>query len=357
MRRSHGTMQDLGVVSGSTHKWKLQVSQGHDDKGQRKRPSKRFTGSRREAEAELARMDAAANRSRPIALDAFFDGAYMDHCAAKGLRPNTVEGYRGYWDNHIRGRLGAKMIGEVTTGDVSALLSGLSAGAAKHLKAVLSSVYSYAEECGAVELSIMRRKYTMPKEKKRIADETVMDYAQLCEVAELCRGERWEWAFLVMAFGGLRRSEAAGLQPDDIEAHGEYAVIHVRRSVVTVDNSPHVQEPKTADSRRFAIVAPPHSQRLLEIASERRETGSRWMCGHELWAPNSMSASWDSWFSRQPMVRIPMRNLRNSYGTWMAAEGHDVAMVGKLMGHTQMGTTFRHYLRPTVEDAISYLEG
>lgn len=357
MRRSHGSMQDLGVISGSTHRWKLQVSDGYQSNGKRRRVTRHFEGSRRAAEAELSRMLSDTGKSVPVALDAFFDGAYMDHCKTKGLRENTIAGYRNYWDNHVRGRLGRKMVGEVEPSDVSALLSSLSAGAAKHLKAVLSSVYAYAEECGTVEVSVMRRKYTMPMEKSRKADETVMDYAQLCEVAELCRGERWEWAFLVMAFGGLRRSEAAGLQPDDIEEVGGYAVVSVRRAVVMVDNSPHVQEPKTADSRRFAVVAPPHAQRLLEIALERRETGSRWMCGDVLWSPNSMSASWDNWFSRQPVVRIPMRNLRNSYGTWMAAAGHDVAMVGKLMGHTQMGTTFRHYLRPTPVDAVAYLRG
>jgi len=161
MRRVKGSVRQ----DGSSRKWIVQVTVPSSD-GRQHRLTRRVRGSRADAERIYeALLDEAAILSKTLSsptLHAFWP-VFMEHCETKGLSPTTLDGYRAVWRNHIEPSFGDDRLGEIGPADVSDWLSAMTAGTARHAKAVLSAIYSHAEELGLVEQSVMRRKYTMPK--------------------------------------------------------------------------------------------------------------------------------------------------------------------------------------------------
>lgn len=273
---------------------------------------------------------------------------FMASCERKGLRPSTVQGYEKEYRNHILPTFGDTRLDDVRPADVSAWLGSMTSGSARHAKAVMSALFSYAEELGLVETSVMRRRYTLPKGRARKACADVLTWEQMLDIAEMAHGEPWEAYFLLMGFAGLRREEAAGIQREDIYEHRGFVCVDIRRTVQWIDG-PSVGPCKTADSERTALMMA-CGDRLLEL----RDACELWLTpGPDGPAnPNVISAQWYRWFSKQPMAGIPLKNLRNSFSTAMAAMGHDAAMVSKLTGHSTLDVQYKHYLKPDVDTFI-----
>lgn len=305
----------------------------------------------------LARQDAIKREltERAAALSsptvAAFWRDFMESCEQKGLVPSTIEGYAKDYRNHVEPALGRVRLAEVTPRMVSALLSSKSAGTARHVRALLSAMFSLAEERELVEQSVMRRKYTMPSGVARRANTDVMDMETMQAVADACQGEPWEAMFLLIAFAGLRREEAAGARCEDVRVHNGAVVVDVRHTVQVVRGKIVVGGGKTDESRRTAVMVS-HGWRLLELAD-----GEGWISGdgEEPPNPDRLAKKYEGWFKSQPFSYVPMKNLRTSFSTSMTAAGMDAAMVGKLTGHRSMDVQYRHYLKPSVDDYIGSL--
>ena len=344
MRRGTGSITRL-----ARNRWRVRVMVD----GVRR--SVNVTGTRADAEARLNALSAQM-RGEPCAdaetTVAGFWRDFMASCEVKGLAPSTLAGYERTYRNHVEPELGPCRLTEVTPRMVSRLLGSKTAGTARHVKALLSAMFSYAEELELVEVSVMRRKYTMPKGAARTANRDVMDLDTMRAVADLAEGEPWEAYFLMMAFAGLRREEAAAVRPEDIREYRGRAVIDVRRTYQMVDGRGVIGTGKTTGSVRTAVMVE-RGERLLEL----RDSAGEWMTmqGGDIANPDSVSKKWEAWFKRQPFAYVPMRNLRPSFSTAMMAAGMDSALVSKLTGHASMDVQYRHYLRPEVDDFIDAL--
>lgn len=306
-------------------------------------------GTRAEAvsrENAMRRELRAKADEKPCPTISGFWGDFMASCDRKGLAPSTVEGYAKDFANHVEPALGNVRLDKVTPAMVSELLGSKSAGTARHVRAVMSAMFSYAEELGFVDSNVMRRKYTMPSGVKRKANTGIYDMETMERIADACQGEPWEAMFLLMAFAGLRREEAAGVRCEDIGVHGGVVTVEVRRTVQIIAGEMVVGDGKTEDSRRTAVMVS-HGSRLLELAS-----GDGWLSEPD---PNRLAKQYESWFKHQPFSYIPMKNLRASFSTAMTAAGMDAAMVSKLTGHVTLDVQYRHYLKPTVDDFIAAL--
>lgn len=312
--------------------------------------SENIKGTRSDARAAetalKARLEQESKRCACPTVSGFWRD-FMASCELKGLRPSTLQGYEKEFRNHIGPAFGDMRLDDVRPADVSAWLGSMTAGAARHAKAVMSAMYSYAEELGTIETSVMRRRYTLPKGRARKACADVLSWERMLEIAELAQGEPWEAYFLLMGFAGLRREEAAGIQRDDIYEHRGFVCVDIRRTVQWIDG-PSIGPCKTADSERTALMMA-CGERLMEL----RDSCDRWLTpGPDGPAnPNVVSAQWSRWFASQPFAGIPMKNLRNSFSTAMSAR-YDAALVSKLTGHATLDVQYRHYLRPDVDTFI-----
>lgn len=319
-----------------------------------KRASKNVRGTRADAkavESELRKSLEEINSDKRCLTIAEFWEDFMAHCKRKGLAPSTISGYRkDYW-NHIESELGDMRLDEVSPREVSSLLGSKTFGTAKHVKALLSAMFAFAEELGIVEQSVMRRKYTMPARTSvaRKANLDVLDMKTMEMIADEGKGEPWEAYFILMAFAGLRREEAAAIKPEDVSEHRGLVVVRVCRTLQIVDGKQEIGVGKTDDSSRVAVVVS-HGERLLELCREAGE----WLTGEPA-NPDAIAKQYEAWFKYHAYKYIPMKNLRASFSTALTASGVDAAMVSKMTGHKGFDVQYRHYLRPGVDDFIDAL--
>lgn len=63
---------------------------------------------------------------------------------------------------------------------------------------------------------------------------------------------------------------------------------------------------------------------------------------------DSAGAARKAWCKRYSLPHVPARNLRHSWATNTLAAGADIAIVSKILGHSDIKTTARYYLKPDI---------
>lgn len=195
------------------------------------------------------------------------------------------------------------------------------------------------------------------------------------EVFELLKNESIETKCMcvIVLFTGFRRGELLGLHLDDIK-YGKSS-LHVARDVVR-DRTNHVvienPKPKTEKSVRNV----PVPDFCLEIIEEYLEWRTRKIEGLKIKNPNYKeienlflsedgdlmrpeypSKKWSEFVKKYNLKPVTLHGLRHSYCTLQMNENTDLGPtdVAKLMGHSQLATTF-HYSHQNTdksEEAVS----
>jgi integrase len=182
---------------------------------------------------------------------------------------------------------------------------------------------------------------------------------QLVNMWDACRGEWWEAAYLLSAFGGCRVGESLGPTARDVtryESHGVVAaIVGIERQVSNAGGV--VDELKNPQSHRAVVIPGPMGVRILEMA---KESELSYLTGDGMGGSSSqrrLNAAWSEFCSRDDVETHPFRNLRNSwetYSRWVLCLPPWVTE--KLLGHAGRDVTSRHYDRPEWEqfaDAVT----
>lgn len=198
------------------------------------------------------------------------------------------------------------------------------------------------------------------------------------EVFELLKNESIEIKCMcvIVLFTGFRRGELLGLHLDDIK-YGESS-LHVARDVVRDrTNQIVVENPKPKTEKSIRDVPVPDF--CLEIIEEYLEWRSRKIEGLKIKNPNYKeidnlflsedgnlmrpeypSKKWSEFVEKHKLKHVTLHGLRHSYCTLQMNENTDLGPndVAKLMGHSQLSTTF-HYSHQNTdkrEEAVSIFD-
>ncbi len=339
-RRDFGTIVDKGAG-----KWLVRWSQDG------RRRSKTVHGTKRDAQRFLAGIQAAKDGDASAMLLAdFWRHRYRPHIDR--LAETTVAGYEHVWAASVRPAFGDVALAELTRAEVQDWLDGMSHGKASHALALLRAMYSYAEDLDLIDTNVMRKRYTLPRRdsKVRAVNDGTHDRATLEAILAASEGQPWRAAYVLSAFGGLRREEALGCRWDSIEWVEGFALVHVHEVCVSVGGQAIVKETKTEASVRTVPIREPYAGILRALRDEF--PGDVWVSddgfGRPL-NPDTVAERWKRWHCTQPFAFVPWKNLRKSYGSVLHAEGVDLATVSKLLGHTSTTTTYSWYDRPSLE--------
>lgn len=256
----------------------------------------------------------------------------------------TVSQYAGIWRNHAEPRWGSVPCDAVRALEVQQWLYGMPLVAARSSLMLMRVVLDYAVRYEFVAHNVAREKYVMPARSTREErDKGVWDLGELGEIwHRQVRGEWFEPAFLLAAFGGLRVGECLGVRSEDVsEVHG-CAVVEVRRQVT---HSGGVSERlKTPQSRR-PVAIPGRAGECLLL---RSVTCGGWLTGDGLGGFSTQRRLRDAW-GRLGMEH-PFRNLRNSWQTNMRwGLRLPPWLIEPMMGHRVEGVTGMHYDRPRAD--------
>ena len=319
----------------------------------RKRRSRTFYGTYKEADAELARIRVLVGDDAPVPTFAqiyarWWMPSVESRLESGGIAPNTRETYVRAWKRLCEPRWGGVPCDSVRPVDVQKWLDGMTAGNAAMASKVMKQLADVAVRYEMVESNKFKIGYSMPAKHAGRRSTKTYGLAEAETMLERVRGSRMEAAYILAAFGSCRTGESLAVKAGGVravESHGMTFAAAVVDDQITPDGKA-ARRTKNPQSARTVVVPPPYSARLLEIASEQLATGSPWMTDRGDGAPMGRAALNGEWRRIAGDGHIPFANLRNSWRTFAQAEwGVDYDVLEVLMGHALQGVTGRHYLR------------
>lgn len=363
-------------------RWELRVPLPPDRvTGERRRCSITFNGNKRDAERELARLVAEAERDEATAaratvaslLDAWWDQKRWR------LSPTTAREYGRIIERRLRPDLGKKRLDRLSAADLDAYYirlqhEGLGASSIRQLHAVLSGALRQAVKWRWLATS-PARDATLPRATRAAITPPTPEQARaLLGLADEHSLEIGMFIRLAAALGA-RRGEVCGLRWTDLdEAAG---TVTIKRAVVDVAGKVHVKDTKTHAERTVTVDA----RTLLLLTAHRKAMTVRAAeCGVEL-AKDAyvLSPEPDGTKPLRPeratnVFRVLRQNagvpdarlhdLRHFVATQLIGAGHDIRTVSGRLGHAKTSTTvdiYAAFLRPQDRAAAdtlgSLLEG
>ena len=337
--------------------------------GKRRQASETIHGTKKDAElrlAELRILNAPTEHiRRNITVDQFWNRYYYPYIK-KNQAPATVRGYESVYRCHIKPQFGNEEMETIRVSEVKSYLEELTYGSAKSLLRTMRAMFNYAEDGEYITRNVMDRRFKLPnKNTSRRMNEGIYDKDTLDELLEEMTDEYWLAGFIVSAFAGLRREEAFGLKREDIEFHDGYATLSVKRTVqyinkelVISDECEKSPNTKTPESERIAILVNPYAARLKEIMNEKEREHDIWMLddgfGRPI-SPDRAATAYKRWFTNHPFIYVPWKNLRSSYTTMLEDLGVPIETAAKLLGHSNISTTYAYYTKPKVKHFTAVL--
>ena len=294
---------------------------------------------------------------------------FRDTPSNRGKRRSkaSLREYDGQMENYISPVLGSIDISEITHDMMRSCIER--SGAPAKTKTTLRAVMRRAFDDGWVSTEPFRRRVRAPKAKQAPVEpwsipeaaEALRKLAASDDRADLVMN-----AYLILGLSGLRKEEALAVRPCDLKvtttydfATGQPTVseyIEVCRAYTDEDG---VKETKNAHSVRTVPVLLAGRERLHQIMDELRpsitvEGGTSVTEQVREWSGqrivnmrgDNLVRAWRRMCVRHDLRYIPPKALRHTSENIMAATEVDPLSIMDLHGHTDLGTDYRHYIKP-----------
>lgn len=276
---------------------------------------------------------------------------YIDRCEIKGLKSNTIRGYKNIRRRFDDSKLGSVAARSLTTYQIEKYVVSLikdeklNPKTVKNRISLLESAYKLAikngllreNPCAGVELPKLRR----PEVSILMEDEIDLfmeklsqqdlDIRVLCELALFC---------------GLRRGEILGLTSKDISI--DEGLIRVRAVRYYIDGRIVVEEPKTEKSK--ATVSCPRfiMNDIVQLVEEHaRYSDCEYLIQYvgEPMKPDYASNKVIKFIDSLDMQHVTLHGLRHTFASMLNASGDfDIAEISEAMRHSNITTTMNIYV-------------
>ena len=286
---------------------------------------------------------------RPVFTVADLAKRYMETYVAVNCNAHTRGLYQGSLDNHILPALGARAVTDVGRAEIAALHYRLRATprAANRALMVLSKMFSLAEAWGLAPpggnpcrfviryKEGMRERFLSPDEYRR----TGRALRELETKGPL--RARAAVALRLLMLTGCRAGEILSLRWDDIDRKaGEFRLRDAKTGARMVPLTPAALR-ALQDLRRV-----PHSPWVFSGSSPDRRL-------------SQLTVHWRWVRVRAGVEDVRIHDLRHSFASRALALGESLTMIGRLLGHADVGTTSRyaHLKRDAEKVAVARVGG
>lgn len=268
-------------------------------------------------------------------FDTFVTTVWKPSCAK--LRECTKVGYESALNCHILPQWSGRDMDAISVADIESWLDSFDKpGAARKAYAVFRAILRLAFKRGLADNDVTRREIRLPH--LRHYEPQVLSASEVRRLLKGFYGHPLEAWLLVSVCAGLRRCESVGIEWSDLDL--KRGTVTVKRSVQWVAGHETVTDPKTDQSRRTVALPRFAVKRLAQLKHGR----SGRLVG-DLNA-NQVASHYMAWCRRMKLPCVPPRNLRHTFGTLAIAAGADISVVARQLGHSDIKTTARYYLRP-----------
>lgn len=360
-------------------RWVAQIVVGRYPNG---RPQYRRAVRRTEAEAVTAKLELQSRDDVPddTRTLAQYLGWWAETVLPDEVKESTEDDYRKVIDLYVVPHVGGYRLGELTRGQVQAMLrkltaTGLSPRTVQYARSVLRRALQWAVEDELIPRNVATGRMGPPQTKRRPKDLTG---AEAEAVIAAARGDRLEALVVVVLALGLRKGEALALfwpdaasppslldDPDD-----EWSVVDLETETVSVASTLkrrttrrggglYVSAAKTdASSGTLPLVAgtlPALRDHRRRQAAERLAAGPEWhdhglvFCrpdGRPL-APSWVNIWWNRVCTKAGIGHRTFHATRHTCATLLLDRGVPLEVVSAVLRHAKLSITADIYARVT----------
>lgn len=330
------------------------------DTGARKRRWHSFTGTKRQAQIEAARLISELQHGTSIEPNKITVVEFLDQFdrdwAALHVSERSRERYRFALD-HVRRHLGDRLLQKVCPADIAALYASLSReGLAPRTTRMVHTALHRA--LGQAKAWGMLRDNPAEVAKPPRAPDRETPMLQPDQAAALLENLRGKPLYLLasLALGtGLRRNEMLGLRWADIDL--EAGRLTVEQALEqTAAHGIRVKGPKTKRGRR-TISLPSHlvtelrqhwreqqEQRLGMGLGKAPENSPVFAAvdGRHL-SPNAITKAWPVAVAAIGMPAVTLHSLRHTHASMLISAGLDILTISRRLGHSSPTITLNVY--------------
>lgn len=375
------TRREVGQIEKRGDRYRARIAVGTKADGSRRTMSKTFA-TREEAKAWILAQAVEMNKQPELSAGLTLkDDLWPAFKVAResALTKRTMKDYKYAFDRYWLPTIGTMDVTLITPAIVQRELNKLTRDNAKHGKAALSAVLTWAARSDLIQANPLRgHTFEYPERTQTVdvddddpfaAIEGTRDVWTATDVLrcfDLIQGLPLEPAWLMCVGGGLRVEEALAIRPMDVRRQnvGGREVTQLAVSAArTMEEKRKVT--KTKQSVRIVGMVEPMGERLWEIAQgckERKEP----ICTISAHRQNK---AWRNYFmppcvskhtpksttyrgKLQELPYIPLSKMRNTHVTMMAEAGVSDSLNALYHGHTE-SVERRHYLSPDMTSAAA----
>jgi integrase len=363
--------------------WELKFDLGADPAtGERRIRYHSFKGTKREAEAELVRLKAGADRGDYVDPSKATLAEYLDRWerdwATVNVSPKSMERYRELLKIHVRPHIGALRLQKLRPVNLSELYAkllregrgsgqGLSARTVGHVHRVLHKALVVAAEWGLIQQNAADVAKPPPATPVEIE---ILTEDQVGQVLRALRGRSlYPIAALALATG-MRRGELLALAWANVDFAG--GKLRVERSVEQTKAGLRLKPPKTKYGRRSIALPISTVAELRNHRTAQQELRLRLGLGKmpddalvfpnlegSLRSPNALTKEWTRATIDQKLPRVSLHALRHTHASQLIASSMDVLTISRRLGHGSPTITlgvYGHLFTNTDDRAAQIIE-
>jgi integrase len=363
----------------SPGRWAIVIDVRDPQTGKRKRRWHSFTGTKRQAQVECARL--ITEREGGAYLDptrvtvAAFLQRWLGHMATQ-VSPRSHENYGAVINTNIVPLVGNVVLSKLRPDAIAAMYmtalesgrrkgGGLSARSVCMMHRVLSQAMKQAVKwqllaqnpCDAVSPPRVERRQMI-----------VLDADGTAAVIEAARSKALFMPILLGALCGLRRGELAALRWRNIDV--EAGQISVVASLEQTNSGVRLKPPKSGRARTVALPSLAieelrrhrlkQAEELLRVGTRQsEETHVCLQPNYQPWAPRNLSSAFIKFIKASGLRRVRLHDLRHSHATHLLMANVHPKIVQERLGHANIATTmdlYTHVMPGMQDEAVSRVD-
>ncbi len=352
----------------SPGKWAIVLDVGEKDlaTGKKKRKWHSFSGTKRQAQAECARLIAEIKADRYVEPSKQTVSEFFTEWLAfikPTVSAKTHERYTEICEKNLTPLLGDVILSKLKTDRIDAaftkaLTEGRGASGkpyaprtVHHMRRVLIKALSQAVTWE--RLSRNPAAATTPPKVER-TKMLAYDAEQTAALIAAFRNTRMFIPMMLAVMCGLRRGEIAALRWDDAEIGDNRRQLSIRQSAEQTKDGVRYKTPKSGKARTVALSATMAAElraHRVRQAEEQLKIGLRpdgnsfvvaQVDGSPL-QPRSLTHEWTRLLDKTSLPRIRFHDLRHTHATQMLSAGVHPKVASERLGHSTIGITLDLY--------------